>query len=188
MTGGQLFSTEYESRVFAYDPDSWLAPFLDKCSGDDMCFAGRDFRTPYTIRIGDVCFTLIGQIVNRALVAARYQPTGFVMVNSPVETPSLAERVARDWAGTGADALKASLLADLHAKPHGPPPQGPKSEGDAQDEAAMLRSYVYPGALRRLRFYFPDAYAALSGEDLATKQAFEQDEAETARAYAKNAH
>ena len=82
--GGQVFAQEFESRVHVYDPDGWPSPFLDKCPRDE-CFAGSGFQEPYTIRIGDVCFTLIGQIVNRYMVAARYQMTGWVVVNSPIE-------------------------------------------------------------------------------------------------------
>jgi hypothetical protein len=45
----------------------------------------------YTLRVGDLCFVAIGQIVNRHLNAVRYQPSGCLVINSPVETPSLAE-------------------------------------------------------------------------------------------------
>ena len=79
---------------------------------------------------------LIGQIVNRNLSAVRYQPTGGLVVNSPVETPSLGERVRMDWSNLDARSHEASLLADA---------------------AARDRWLVRP-ALRRLRFYYPEAY------------------------------
>jgi hypothetical protein len=40
----------------------------------------------YTIKVGDVCYVLIGQIVNRRLWALEYVPTLIVVVTSPVHS------------------------------------------------------------------------------------------------------
>jgi hypothetical protein len=178
-TGGQVFTAEYDARAHAYREDSFPSPFLDPCA-ELGCGNDRGFYEPYTIKIGDVCFVLIGQIVNRYMVAARYQPTGWIQVNSPVETPAIAAKVRADWTGVDAEGLKAALLADLHT-PLRPAPPGYKrrfNDGRTyeQDEALALTE-LYAGALRRLRFYYPDVYASLSGDDLAKRQAFEQREA-----------
>ena len=106
----------------------------------------------YVVQVGDLCFVLVGQIVNRRLTAVRYQPTAGMIVNSPVESPSLRERVVRDWGSLDAAQLRASLLADIAV-------------------ANGLRAYG--PALRRLRFYFPDAYVSLSGLDLEKRKQFE---------------
>jgi hypothetical protein len=106
----------------------------------------------YQVKIGDVCFVLIGQIVNRNLNAVRYQPSGSQYVNSPIVKPSLAENVRADWAGLDAQGHEASLRADVRTHP---------LSGDA---------------LVRLRFYYPDAYAALDGDDAVKRQQFEANE------------
>jgi hypothetical protein len=53
----------------------------------------------YTLRVGDLCFVAIGQIVNRRLWVLRYQPSACLVINSPVQTPELACAVRKDWAG-----------------------------------------------------------------------------------------
>lgn len=175
--GGQIFAQEYESRAHVYKADT-LPPFQDACPHDD-CFAARDFEKPYTIKVGDICFTLIGQIVNRGLVAAHYQMTGWTLVNSPIETPALARSVRRDWAGVDADGLRDSLLADLRTPLRGPPPGYKSRLNDPlpyEESEALTLHTLYAGALRRLRFYFPQTYKALAGNDLAKRQAFEKEE------------
>ncbi len=116
-------------------------------------FLERPFKGGYTVKVGDVCFALIGQIVNRSLTPVRYQPTAGLIVNSPIETPKLIDEVKKDWgAATSAD-LQASLLADL------------RSSTVAAFDA---------GALARLRFYYPDVYTGLQGSDLKKKTLFER--------------
>lgn len=99
------------------------------------------FSNEYRIRIGDICFVLVGQIVNRHLCVARYQPSACLVVNSPIETVELAAAVRKDWSGlTEAQHLE-SLLQDVG------------SDG-----------YASPPALARLCFYYPE-----KGEPLAKK-------------------
>jgi len=177
--GGQGFSEEYESRAHQFDEDAFPSMFLDKCAHRG-CFIGRWFNQPYTVRVGDVCFTLIGQIVNRHMIAARYQMTAFIVVNSPVETPDLAERVRSDWTGVGRQELKAALLADLHMPFRSAPPGYKRLIPYALPYDEVERSQLtllYADALRRLRFYYPETYAGLTGDDLAKRKAFELEEA-----------
>jgi hypothetical protein len=108
----------------------------------------------YRVKVGDICFVLVGQIVNRRLDAVRYQASAGYVVNSPVVTPQLASRVRRDWAGANARDLETSLLGDIR--------------GDDVDESF--------GAFERLRLYYPAAYNALSGSDRARRDAFEETE------------
>lgn len=86
--------------------------------------------------MGDVCYALIGQIVNRNLLPIRYQPSAG-LVNSPIEAPVLIEEVKQNWADIDAKEHMASLLADARA---------------GND------LWEYEPALRRLRFYYPDVY------------------------------
>ncbi|MFN2622375.1 MAG: hypothetical protein ABR611_05975 [Chthoniobacterales bacterium] len=100
----------------------------------------KNFDGGYTVKIGDVCFALIGQIVNRWLFAVRYQPTAGLVINSPIEAPVLVERVKKDWGDLDIAAHKASLIADAKSGEH---------------------VSVFGPALVRLRFYYPDDYRRL---------------------------
>lgn len=88
----------------------------------------------YTIRVGDLCYVAIGQIVNRRLNAIRYQPTACIVINSPVETPELAVAVKQDWAGLTIEQHILSLRQDAYSK-------DPFTTADL--------------AMKRLAFYYP---------------------------------
>ncbi len=141
--GGQYFSEEYFARDRDNSSYGCDGPHLTHC---------RLFKGTYTVAVGDVCEVLIGQIVDRPLTAVRYQPTAILYVNSPVQTPALAARIARDWSGLTKAAHRASLLHDL------------KQWDDIQ---------LYRNALVRLRFYFPKTYAGLTGAYRAKRDALE---------------
>jgi len=128
----------------------------------------KEFQGRYTVKVADVCYTLIGQIVNRRLLAVRYQPSAGLMVNSPIEVPALAEEVRNDWGKADAEELRASLLADLRAT--------------SQSETYYTQRFNN-SALERLRLYFPDTYNGLEGDDLKKKEQFEKDEAKRASSH-----
>jgi HEAT repeat protein len=91
---------------------------------------------PYTVKVGDICFVAIGQITNRAYMAVRYQPTGCIVVNSPVEDKELAAEVRAIWGQSGhRRKLLDSLLVDFRVPDFG----------------------FEAGAAVRLAYYFPDA-------------------------------
>ena len=158
--GGQFFDNEYETRHL-----TWTS---DRCRVDAPCEKQKPFDAPYTVKVGDVCFVLIGQIVNREWNAVRYQPTAIVLVNSPIETPELAKWVRADWAGIDDEGVKNSLLGDLHTTKL-------EDVSDADRESQLLER-IHSGALVRLRYYFPDTYASLTGADLEQRKAFERAE------------
>jgi hypothetical protein len=97
------------------------------------------------------------------LLAVRYQPSGGLIINSPLEAPILAEQISRDWGNVDSEALRQSLLADIHAT------NQPKRIARAE----YTERFINP-ALERLRFYFPDTYNALQGDDLKKRKAFER--------------
>lgn len=106
----------------------------------------------YTVTVGDLCYVLIGQIVDRNLFAVAYQPTAIVLIDSPILLPDLARRTRADWSGLSAEDHKRSLLSDLR-----------NTTDDSRIE----------DALRRLRLYYPAVYAALGGDDAAKRAKFE---------------
>ncbi|MEO6568843.1 MAG: hypothetical protein ABIO94_08780 [Opitutaceae bacterium] len=85
---------------------------------------------PYTVKVGDLCFVALGQIVNRRLYVSgpdfgngmMFSGAFSLSINSPVETPALAAAARADWSGITpaqlAEALKhdALTLADPNAK------------------------------------------------------------------------
>jgi hypothetical protein len=146
VMGGLGFSTEYDAR----DRTSPRLIRLVDCR-KSHCAAGEFPDHTYVVRVGDVCYVLVGQIVNRFLIAVRYQPTGIIIINSPIHTPILIDRIKKDWGALDAAGHEASLLSDLR-------------EGKNQ--------WDWADVLARLRFYYPSAYAALSGEDLRKREAW----------------
>lgn len=80
-------------------------------------FGSERTANSYTVKIGDVCFVAIGQIVGREYNAVRYQPTACIVINSPVEDPKLARAVREIWSGDDArKTLLESLLVDYSAQ------------------------------------------------------------------------
>lgn len=120
-----------------------------------------------------MCYALIGQIVNRGLQLLRNQPTGVLVVNSPIEAPSLVEKVKDDWGNGEAETLRTSLLADIDVADS-------MLDIDVIDpeqfkESIYVKQVVNP-ALQRLRTYFPDAYKSLAGNRWKRKAEFENEE------------
>jgi len=149
------FGDEYDPRTSSACGPRWYENITEECrvyqrERFKQMHQWPQIKGTYQVKIGDVCFVLIGQIVNRNLNAVRYQPSGNLYVNSPVETPSLAEKVRADWAGLDAQGHETSLRADLKTTPY-------------PDEALI-----------RLRFYYPAAYAALDGDDAGMREKFER--------------
>jgi hypothetical protein len=136
----RYFSNEYQAR----QTDGRLTCFL-KCQE-------KSFDGAYRVRVADICYALIGQIVGRFLNAVRYQPTAGLIVNSPLEAPDLIAWVRRDWQGTTAESFRIYLVNDIQT-------------------ASNLRRAT--AALQRLRFYYPAAYAALTGAGRGWREQFE---------------
>lgn len=126
----------FSSRVFRAEYDFRYRPIPSASTAAARQDSGRPFYQSYTVKVGDVCFVLIGQIVNRRLQVLRFQAPATLVVNSPIESPALIDAVRQDWSGTSPAALMASLLNDARAGE--PSTCGP--------------------ALQRLRFYYPAEY------------------------------
>ena len=107
----------------------------------------------FYVKVGDVCYVLVGQIVGRNLAAVRYQPSGILVINSPIFEPSLADEVKAEWGGVTAEKLKASLLRDIDSKSN---------------------PYALSTAFVRLKYYFPEAYGQLTGDRLEKRETYEK--------------
>lgn len=131
--------------MFAWSADEYDP--RDPTAGGTKLDTGShvDLQLPYTVKVGDVCFSIIGEITSRSLRALRYQPTAGLIVNSPVENKGLARRVREDWTGVDAAALRASLVRDATSSETG-----------------------WAG-LPQLKLYFPEEYAKLRSGPLKAK-------------------
>ena len=129
--GGMWHSDEFHSRYA--DPKKWPPKINTRLEKSDGFEKGKEFEARYTIRVGDLCFVALGQIVNRGLHVVRYQPSACIVINSPVITSALAEAVRKDWSGLTADQHKHSLNDDANSK----------------------FPYATSAALKRLLFYYP---------------------------------
>jgi hypothetical protein len=101
--------------------------------------------TEYVVKIGDLCFAAIGQIVNRRFDAVRYPPTGIIIVNSPVQCVALREAVRREWGSLGLERHLETLIQDVR-------------QPDCEDRR--------DGAIKRLAYYDPEAAARVEIEQL----------------------
>jgi hypothetical protein len=66
----------------------------------------------YTVKLGDVCFVAIGQIVGRPYQAVRYQPSMCIVLNCPAHDPKLCAEVRSIW---GAKDPRRKLFDSLRA-------------------------------------------------------------------------
>ncbi|HET6883330.1 MAG TPA: hypothetical protein VFI31_24485 [Pirellulales bacterium] len=114
----------------------------------------------FTVKVGDLCFVAIGQIVGRAYQAVRYQPTACIVVNSPSHDTELASKVRKMWTSeTPREALLQSLLRDYSSI-------GIHYEGDSLD-VWSVGSDLQCGAALRLLYYYPQETAELIADRLA---------------------
>lgn len=131
--GGMWFASEYDPRV--------RIEGSTRGSAKDFLRNRKDVpNSAYIVRVGDLCYIVLGQIVNRQLLAVRPQPTNCIVLNSPVESPVLAVKARRDWAWLTATEHQESLVQDAKAWDM--------------------------GALKRLLFYYPATGVRIALADL----------------------
>lgn len=142
MMGGMWFATEMDSNSASPKEHRLLQGWVHEVKFEDA----RIINT-YTVRVGDVCFVAIGQIVGRHYSAVRYQPTACIILNSPVEEPKLARLVNDIWSAKDARAaLFESLLIDYSTQGvfNGTSLDGWSVGSMTQSEAATRLLYYFP--------------------------------------------
>jgi hypothetical protein len=97
---------------------------------------GFGATTRYTVRVGDLCYVALGQIVNRGYTAVRYQPTAIIFATSVPRCKQLRADLVKEWGGLTAEKHRDSLAKDL--------------DSDRED--------VRAGASFRLAYYYPEAF------------------------------
>jgi len=107
----------------------------------------------YTVKVGDVCFVAVGQIVGREYSAVRYQPTACIVLNSPTHDPALCAEVRAIWASHNPrKKVLDSLLVDYATRG--------KFNGDSLDGWDLGSSLQIEAAMRLL-YYFPSETATM---------------------------
>jgi hypothetical protein len=102
---------------------------------------------PYTVKVGDICYVALGQIVGRPYQAVMYIPTGIIGINSPTQDPELAKEIRAEWSSNDhVQHLYKALLADYQTKPvfNGETLDGWHEGSDLQIGAAMRLLYYFP--------------------------------------------
>jgi len=101
-------------------------------------------RSAQPLTVGDLCFWVLGQIVNRQF-GPTFAPDARVWVALPSRDPSLATETRREWANVTEAQWRASLVED------------------ALNPDLLGRDI---GALHRLQIYFPKLFPRLAAERL----------------------
>ncbi len=136
----------FENELGANPANTNEQAVVDSAPERDWLPSGRP-PSSYTVKIGDVCFVIIGQIVGRPYSAVRYQPSGIIVINSPPGEKSLVERVRRIWSHESASHfLLNSLLLDYATEA--------ASDGESLDGFGQASRFQC-GAAMRLLYYFP---------------------------------
>jgi hypothetical protein len=124
---------KFPNNIVIPNAYAWLNPanprenqLFDKVKSEKRAGAkgAKDALDPFsnvirrhTMNIGDICYVIIGQITNRPYLAAQYQMTACVYINSPVHDKNLASDVRGIWATADfRKTLLDSLLIDFNSK------------------------------------------------------------------------
>jgi hypothetical protein len=106
-----------------------------------------DHYIPHVVKVGDICFAALGQIVGRRYFAVRYGQWRSVTINSPVESKQLRDRVRELWSSKDpAKTLLESLLLDYATEGifNGKSLDGWGDGSDFQIQAAVRLLYYFP--------------------------------------------
>jgi hypothetical protein len=108
----------------------------------------------YTVKVGDICFELLGRIVGRRYEVVRYQPVSCEYISSPTVDPKLCECIRRLWTNARpSETLLNSLLRDFCTR------------SDFK-EASLDPDWEYASDLQiiaatRMQLYFPEQTAKI---------------------------
>ena len=105
----------------------------------------RGSNTRYTLKIGDLCFAIVGQIVGRSYQAIRYQPSALVVVNSTTRNRDFSRLVQSIWESPDpGQHILDSLLVDYHSE---------AVDRKSWDENYYLRILPCRAAMRMFYYY-----------------------------------
>jgi len=94
-----------------------------------------NLRMPKVYAVGDICFDLLGRIVNRQFESVRYQPSMCLEINCPSVLKEVREAATQEWGGLTPELHRQRLLDDA-ARP---------DEPSRAEKARQLLERYYPG-------------------------------------------
>jgi len=110
----QWFGYEYDYNTNTTDAPPSVNPPLEDVVGPQTTPA-----VPKVFAVGDICFDLLGQIVNRRFESVRYQPTLCIVINSPRLLEPLRGAAVREWGDLTPETHRQRLMDDV-AHPDSP--------------------------------------------------------------------
>ncbi|MCB1093511.1 MAG: hypothetical protein KDL87_18380, partial [Verrucomicrobiae bacterium] len=132
----------------AAEMDTNPADKTESIPPEKLGFESEAHLNTYTVKRGDLCFVILGQITGRAYEAVRYQPTACIVINSPVESKELRDAVRANWNSPDSRAkLFERLLFDY------------ATDGIFNGKSLdgwYVGSHLKIEAARRLAYYFAD--------------------------------
>ncbi|GAA5504662.1 hypothetical protein [Novipirellula caenicola] len=143
MFGSQWYGHEVQLNL-ARPIEQNAKQTFDKFFSQEDALQDQQHVPRHAVTIGDVCFVIIGQIVNRGFQSSRYQPTACRVINSPTHVPKIVEVVRSIWHSQDPPRMLFDALLDDFYTDH---------EG-----------YTQSGAALRLLYYFPKESGELIGQ------------------------
>jgi HEAT repeat protein len=145
--GAMSFGNELDGNLLNPVERRILSQPKDAEKGDEH----QDFFNSYTVRVGDLCFVAIGQIVGRPYYVLDGGSLGglavFNTINSPVQNNLMRARLRAIWSGDNpTKKLLESLLLDYatEGKFNGKSVKQCEEGSIMQTEAAMRLLFYYP--------------------------------------------
>jgi hypothetical protein len=145
FVGGLGFENELDGNPLNRLEQRALAQKQQQDTAEDDWYA--ELPELYTVKVGDVCFVAVGQIVGRDYLAVHYVPTLSIVVYSPTRDKYLREQVRAIWSDPNpAKKVLESLLTDYATEGiyNGKTMNGWDQGSRFQVRAATRLLYYYP--------------------------------------------
>jgi hypothetical protein len=132
-----MFTCGYEydyNRKTTQPPPGVATP-----ESDQVFFAQSqpvDPMSPQKYAVGDICFDILGKIVNRRFQSVRFQPTLNIVFNGPSVLEPVRNAATREWGGLTPEVHRQRLMADI---------SNPDDPERAEGARELLARY-YPNA------------------------------------------
>jgi len=127
--GGMWLSTELDIQPYDRVPSRELLGLKPVQTG---IFANKTIKV-YNLKVGDICFAAIGQIVNRSYSPVSYVPSACIEINSSVQSREMCKAIRTEWRGLTVKDHQRSLILDTE-----------KGSGYMQADAGVRLLYYYP--------------------------------------------
>lgn len=148
-----MFTAMWHARELENNPANPYEHQKLAAGSDPPDLSTEVYVEEYTLKVGDVCFVALGQIVGRNYSAIRYQPSACIVIKSTASDREFRELIRSIWRHEDPHKfLFDSLLHDYSTR------------APFKERAWSRASEFQCGAAKRLLFYFPDTASAFIAE------------------------